>query len=200
MPPTYSTSDNSGTTSGDISTSSVGSSTFSSDANPTHPNDLYNSENKLPTISNRIPQEPSVNREMTPPTTPNRPPFKKPLPQPQKPQKPQKHPYPNRPPHNYDIDRPDVRHPYPLGPDPFPDYFPQPHPPYHFHLNHYDDKFSHNFPGIYAPNAPSMHSTDRYYPYPMGGFYGGRHPQKPNRQNGYQVTEHVPDVPKGRRE
>lgn len=212
MSPTSFTTDNDGTTSGDFSSSSVGSSTFSSDVNPTRPNDLYDITNKFPTTSNRIPQQ-NGNQEIQP--TPHRPTTtdsKRPVPQPQPPPP---HPLANRPSHHhYESDRPDVHHPYPLGPDPFPDYFPQPHPPYHFHLDHFDDKNSHhNFPGIYAPNALPMHNSDRYYPHSMEqfGHYGpsGRYPDvginlgsnyNPNRKNGYQVTENVPDVPKGKGE
>lgn len=205
------TTDNDGTTSGDFSSSSVGSSTYSSDVNPTHPiNDLYDIQNKFPTTSNRIPQQQNGNQEIPP--TPHRPSTidsKRPVPQPQ-PSPP--HPLANRPSyHHYESDRPDVHHSYPIGPDPFPDYFPQTHP--HYHFDHFDDKNSHQFPGIYAPNAPSMHNPDRYYPHPMEqfGLYGpaGRYPENginlgsnynQNRKNGYQVTENVPDVPKGKRE
>lgn len=125
------------------------------------------------------------------------------------PQPPPPHPLANRPSHHFESDRPDVHHPYQIGPDPFPDYFPQTHPHYHFNLDHYDDKVSHHFPGNYAPNAPSMHNSDRYYPHSMENFYGpsGRYPDSgysynPNRKNGngYQVTENAPDVPNSKRE
>lgn len=201
------TTDNDGITSGDLSSSSIGSSTFSSDDNPTRPDDLYNIQNKFPTTSNRIPQQPSGNRE--PDVMPSTP-----LPPPPNNQQQHHHqkPHINRPPHTFEPDRPDVHHPYPLGPDPFPDYFPQPHPHYHFQLDHhFDDKNSPHFPGIYAPNAPSQHNSDRYYPHPMeqfGLYPSSRYPESgmnlanynPNRKNGYQVNENVPDIPKGKGE
>jgi hypothetical protein len=205
-----------GTTSGDFSSSSMGSSTFSSDVNPTRPDDLYNIQNKFPTTSNRIPQQPNREQEATP--TPHRPP---PPPPPQSPPNDSKRP-PSQfhlqrpsPHHHFESDTPDVHHPYPLGPDPFPDYFPQPHPPYHHYLDHFDEKSSHSphFPGIYAQHAPSLHHPDRYYShhpidqqnynvFPSGG---GRYPDNgvaynPNRKNGYQVTENAPDMPNGKGE
>jgi hypothetical protein len=195
----------------------MGSSTFSSDVNPTRPDDLYNIQNKFPTTSNRIPQQPNREQEATP--TPNRSPPSPPPPPPtdnKRPPSPFHFQKPSH--HHYESDTPDVHHPYPLGPDPFPDYFPQPHPPYHFHhLDHFDEKSSHSphFPGIYAQHAPSLHHPDRYYShhqidqqhysvYPLGG---GHYPDNnnvaynPNRKNGYQVTEQqAADKPMGKRE
>jgi hypothetical protein len=198
----YTTDD--GTTSGDFSSSTAIGSTFSSDSSSS--DDLYNIQNKFPTTyptENKIPQTiiPSHNVVTIPsnkPTILNR------DPQPA-------HPHHNqRPPTQINSNRPDphISSLYPIGPDPFPDYFPQPHPPYHFHIDQYDDKNSH-FPGIYAHNAPTMHhqNTDRYYAHmdPYGLFPSGRYPDSginlynSNRKNGYQVTETIGDVPRGKK-
>lgn len=202
------------TTSGDFS-----GSTFSSEVNPTRPDDsLYNLNNikfpptnpttyRNPPQSTGIPhqQQPHPEISIKPTNDPKRPPSLS--------QQPQTPPHHNHRPvvtSHFDSDRPDVHHAYPIGPDPFPDYFPQPHPHYHFQLDHYDDKDSH-FPGIYAQNAPSLHQPDRYYAHGdhFGLFPSGRYPDSginlggghnsnynANRKNGYQVTENAKDTHK----
>lgn len=189
-----------GTTSGDFQTTSIGS-TFSSDSNPTHVDDLYNIQNKFPTT------HPTANRQPSVTSTTPRPP-----------QKESKRPItiPFRP--HYETDSPDVHHSYPLGPDPFPFYSPQAHPPYHYFLDNFDDKHSHFPTGIYAPNTPSLHHIDNRYPqpspphtmtpydmypsgrYPTGGINLEQSGYNSNRKNGYQVNENSPDVPRPKSE
>jgi hypothetical protein len=219
--------DGSGSTSGDFAstTGSIGS-TFSSDLSPTRPDDLYNIQNKFPTTypttinnhnninnnnNNNIPQvvdqkpeihsNPIDNSNNHNPNHNNNNIGQRPINT--------KHPQIHRPQHPYTSyvpDSPDVHHSYPLGPDPFPDYFPQSHPHYHFHIDQFD-KDSH-FPGVYAPhhNAPSLHHNtypivDQYGLYPASRYPvddGAYAAFNPNRKNGYQVNENVHDKPMAR--
>lgn len=201
---TFSTDGSDGTSPGDYATTPLGGSSYpdsGSNSRPSSlpPDDLYNIRNKYPTTypsNNRNPQsgnQPDVDI----PTRPtDRPIIKNP-----------------QIPHQIEPDPPHVHHPYPIGPDPFPGYFPHVHPHYHFSLDHdYTDDKDSLFPGTYAHNAPSLH--DRYYPaapqsphidhYGSGGLYpSGRYPDMDhhlsgyggNRKNGYQVTDNAPDVP-----
>lgn len=210
---TYST--DAGSSTGDFSTTPVDGSSFPDSTSNTRPSsqspdDLYTINNKYPATyptnnrnpqntGNQSPDEPTPTR----PIETNHPPSDAPKPI-----------------------EPSHVHSYPVGPDPFPGYFPHVHPHYHFNLDHdyTDDKDSH-FPGIYAHNSPSLH--DRYYhgapqPHPhidhygSGGLYAaGRYPEADlhmqqgggggggyggNRKNGYQVTDNSPDVPMGKGE
>lgn len=119
--------------------------------------------------------------------------------------------------HQINPDIPIIHHSssYPLGPDPFPGYFPHIHP--HYHYDH-DNKDNSHFLGIYAHNTPSLH--DRYYPRPQLDSYGSgelypaeRYPDPEsnmgqsgysgNRKigsNGYQVTDNTPDISMSKRE
>ncbi|XP_070506825.1 uncharacterized protein [Chironomus tepperi] len=190
-----------GTTSGDFLTTSLGS-TFSSDNNPTRPDDLYNIQNKFPTT------HPAINRDPQTvgfqPDTSSTPSYHS-----QKPQKETTRPVVIPPRPHYETDSPDVHHSYPLNPDPFPFYSPQTHPHYHYFLDNYDDKNSHFPTGIYAQNAPSLHPIDnRYhahmnhydlYPsgrYPVNGINLDNSGYNGNRKNGYQVTDNSPDIPR----
>lgn len=217
---TYSTDGSEGTSAGDFSTTSIGGTSFpetSPNSRPSSlsPDDLYTIKNNYPTTypsNNRNPQTTGNQPDDVTPTRPvdtNRPTLNIP------PQKP----------HHIEPDRPPPHHPYPLGPDPFPGYFPHIHPHYHYNVDDHDyidDKDSH-FPGIYAHNSPSLH--DRFYPgapqpppplihtdhYGSGGLYAsGRYPETDihlsqsgysgNRKNGYQVTDNTPDIPMTKRE
>lgn len=210
-----STDGSDGTTSGDFQTTSSFGSTFSSDNNPSRPDDLYNIQNiqtKFPTThptSNRNPQTIGSQPETLTPTLPT---ASNGQPPPQR-QSTRPITIPTRP--HYESDIPDVHHSYPLGPDPFPYYSPQAHPPYHFYIDNYDDKNSHFPTGAYAPNAPPLHPIDnRYHPhmthydlYPSGRYpVSGHNLEQPgynsNRKNGngYQVNENSPDVPRPKSE
>lgn len=201
---TYST--DGGSSAGDFSTTPFGGLTYpetSPNVRPSSPSsdDLYTIKNTFPTTY------PSNNRNPQTEVSPTRPPDTN-------------HPPPSTnnnkippqiPPNSFEPDRPNIHHPYPSGPDPFPGYHPHVQPHYHYNLDHdfTDDKDSH-FPGTYAHNAPSLH--DRYYPQPppshidhygSGGLYAaGRYPETEinlgyggNRKNGYQVTDNSPDIP-----
>jgi hypothetical protein len=208
VPPSTSGTFSTDGTEGDFSTTPFvgGGSSYpdpSSNTRPSSqtPDDLYTIKNNYPATyptSNR-PQTGTQPEAVAPthPVEPNRPTH-------------ETHPHPIEP------ERPPPHHPYPVGPDPFPDYFPHTHPHYHYDHDYTDDRDSH-FPGIYAhnspsfyPGAPQSHINNHYGPASGGGggglYASGRYPDSDhhlgqaggynaNRKNGYQVTDNSPDIP-----
>lgn len=211
---TYSTDVNEGTSSGDYSTTPLGGSGYTgTNTRPSSSSDdLYNIKNKYPTTY------PSHNSNRHPQTTGNQPAVVTPTP-PVDTNPPQQDNHPLIP-HQPEPEHPLAHQPYPIGPDPFPDYLPHVNPPsHHYFLDHDypDDKHSH-FTGIYSHNTPSLHDkiypgaphSSHFDPYGSGGLYPtGRYPESDyqlgpsgyggNRKNGYQVTDNSPDVPMNKR-
>lgn len=208
---TYSSDGSEGTSSGDYSTTPLGGPNYNPEPSPNTrpssqaPDDLYNIKNKYPSTyptNNRHPQT-TGNPPEASPTQPTRPIQNNVHVEPEDPQS-------------------HIHHPYPIGPDPFPGYYPQIQPHYHYNLDHDHDYDSH-FPGIYAHNTPSLHDNryypgappsshiDHYGPGPGGLYAAGRYPESGeqfgghggyggNRKNGYQVTDNTPDIPMPKRE
>jgi hypothetical protein len=213
---TYSTDGSDGTTTGDFSTTPLGGSSYPETSPNTRPSSLSPDDPYTINLSKYPSIYPTTSGN---PQNGNQPEVTITIPGPTQPSDTNRPTQDIRPqiPHDVAPERPHAIHPYPIGPDPFPGYFPHAHPHYHYNLDHdyTDDKESH-FPGIYAHNAPSLH--DRYYPAPPSSHidhYGGLYPARRypetdvhsgqsgyggNRKNGYQVTDNSPDVPMTKRE